>query len=278
VREVEADTFNDASLPTDRRSPARRVARVLVPPRLRPAVASVVRPLRYRGDAVHCTVCGGHFSRFLPHQDRPFALCPSCEALERHRLLVSYLRERTDLFTARLKVLHMAPEWCLQRVFRRIPSLDYVSADLDSPIAMDQVDLLDLPYAAGSFDVVICNHVLEHVDDDRRALDEIRRVLRPDGRAILMSPIDDACSSTIEDPSVNTPEQRHRVYGQHDHLRRYGRDFGERVAEQGFNVDTIRYVDQLGADQIEHEGLRRDGVLFAYDDIFICRPTAHAPG
>lgn len=270
----EPDTFNSSPFPADGLSLPRRAAHLLVPARFRPAVARVVRSLRYRGHEVHCTVCGGDFSRFLPLQERQFAACPRCGALERHRLLVTYLRDCTDLFRAKLSVLHMAPEWCLQRVLRRLPSLDYLSADLDSPIAMDHVDLLDLPYGAGSFDVVICSHVLEHVSDDRRALREIRRVLRHDGRAILMSPIDQACSSTIEDPSVTTPEQRHHIYGQHDHLRRYGRDFGERVAEQGFNVATIRYIDQLDDSRIKHEGLRRGGELFARDDIFICCPTA----
>jgi len=186
------------------------------------------------------------------------------------------MRERTDLFTGALRVLHVAPEWCLQRELQQLPNLDYVSADLDSPIAMDHVDLLDLPYDADSFDVVICNHVLEHVADDRRGLDEIRRVLRDDGRAIIMSPIDGATASTVEDEHVDTPEERLRVYWQRDHMRRYGRDFADRVAAQGFSVETITYIDHFDATQIERQGLRRESALFSDDDIFVCRPAAAA--
>jgi len=264
------------AIPDDHPSLARRAARAVVPGRLRPELLSVVRPLRYRGHAVHCACCGGDFARLIPHQNRTFAKCPRCGALERHRLLVSYLREHTDLFTARLDVLHVAPEWCLQRELRRQPNLRYVSGDLDSPLAMDQIDLLDLPYGAESFDVVICNHVLEHVDDDRRALLEIRRVLRPSGRAIIMSPIDGASSVTLEDPSVETPDERLRVYWQRDHMRRYGVDFADRVANCGFDVETIHHIDQFDEHEITRQGLRRESALFSDDDIFLCRAAVAA--
>lgn len=262
------------SIPDDRSSLPRRAARSLVPARLRPELASIVRPLRYKGDAAHCACCGGDFARFVPHQNRPFAKCPRCGALERHRLLVSYLREHTDLFTARLDVLHVAPEWCLQRELRRQPNLNYVSGDLDSPLAMDRIDLLDLPYGAETFDVVICNHVLEHVDDDRRALREMRRILRPGGRAVIMSPIDAASSVTEEDSSIQTPEERLRVYWQRDHMRRYGGDFADRVAECGFDVETIHHIDQFDESEIGRQGLRRESALFSDDDIFLCTATA----
>jgi SAM-dependent methyltransferase len=263
-----------ATIPDDQPSLARRAARTVVPGRLRPEFLSLVRPLRYRGHAVHCACCGGDFARFIPHQNRPFAKCPRCGALERHRLLVSYLRERTDLFTAKLDVLHVAPEWCLQRELRRQPNLRYLSGDLDSPLAMDKIDLLDLPYRAGAFDVVICNHVLEHVDDDRRALLEIRRILRLGGRAIILSPIDGASPVTVEDPRVTTPEERLRVYWQRDHVRRYGADFADRVADCGFDVETIHHIDRFDEHEVNRQGLRRESALFADDDIFLCRAAA----
>jgi SAM-dependent methyltransferase len=264
------------TIPDDQSSLPRRAARALVPGRLRPELLSIVRPLRYKGDAAHCACCGGDFARFIPHQNRPFAKCPRCGALERHRLLVSYLREHTDLFTARLDVLHVAPEWCLQRELRRQLNLKYVSGDLDSPLAMDRIDLLDLPYAAETFDVVICNHVLEHVDDDRRALKEIRRVLRPDGRAVIMSPIDGTSSASVEDPRINTPEERLSVYWQRDHMRRYGTDFADRVAECGFDVETIHHIDQFDEPEVDRQGLRRESTLFSDDDVFLCRAAASA--
>jgi SAM-dependent methyltransferase len=276
VAQAKPDVRVAAAVPDDQPSLARRVARSFVPARLRPATLSVVRPLAYRGHAVHCACCDGDFSRFIPHQRRPFAKCPRCGALERHRLLVSYMRERTDLFSAELRMLHFAPEWCLQRELRRLPNLDYVSADLASPLAMDHVDLCDLPYGTDSFDVVICNHVLEHVDDDQRGLAEIRRVLRDDGRAIIMSPIDDASEWTLEDASVTTPEERLRVYWQRDHVRRYGRDFADRIASEGFTVEQIRYIDQFEAGEIKRQGLLRESPLFSHDDIFICRGQPRA--
>jgi SAM-dependent methyltransferase len=260
-----------ATLTEERPADRPRVARLLVPGRLRPGIAGAVRSLRRRGHAVHCPCCGGDFDRFIAHRGRPFARCPRCGSLERHRLLIGFLRERPDLFASHASVLHIAPEYSLQRWLRRQENLSYRSADLDSPLAMDRVDLLAMPYADGSFEIVICNHVLEHVADDRVALREIRRVLAPGGCAIVMSPIDEQLSRTLEDPSVESPQARHLVFGQSDHLRRYGHDFAARVAAEGFAVDAIRYIDQLPPGEIPRLGLRRDGGPFHNDDIFICR-------
>jgi SAM-dependent methyltransferase len=267
--------FSATLIPDAKPSALRRALRAAVPGRARPMVAGTLRPLRYRGTAVRCPCCSSEFSRFIPHRGRPFAKCPRCGALERHRLLVGYLRDQTALFAQPLRVLHVAPEWCLLRELRRQPNLDYVTADLDSPLAEHHVDLLDLPFSDGSFDWVICNHVLEHVADDRTALQEIRRVLRPGGVAILMSPIDTDCRATVEDPSIVSPEERHRIYGQRDHLRRYGRDFAARVAEQNFEVTGVSYLDQLDHDQVERQGLRRQHELFSDEEIFVCRATDH---
>jgi SAM-dependent methyltransferase len=253
-----------------------RLSSSLTPSRVRPQLVGAIRSLHRRGDAVQCPVCDGAFDRFIAHRRRAFARCPRCGSLERHRLLVGFLRERTDLFTARLRVLHVAPEYALQRRLRKLSNLSYRSADLDSPLAMDRIDLLDMSYPDGAFDVVICNHVLEHVADDRLALGEIRRVLVPGGRAILMSPIDVDLAATFEDPSVSTPAERDRVFGQSDHLRRYGRDFAERVAATGFAVEAVSYIDALDPAQIVRNGLRREGELFRDDDIFVCERSVDA--
>jgi SAM-dependent methyltransferase len=267
------DMYN--AVPLDERPPVPvRVARSLVPGRVRPGLAGAVRSLRHRGDAVHCPCCEGDFDSFTAHRGRPHAKCPRCGSLERHRLLISFLRRRTELFTARLSVLHIAPEYSLQRRLRQLENLDYRSADLDSPLAMDSVDLLDMPYPDGSFDVVICNHVLEHVADDRVALREIRRVLAPGRFAILMSPIDEQLAETLEDRTVTSASERHRVFGQSDHLRRYGRDFDERVTAEGFTVDAVRYIDKVCREDIDRQGLRRDSAVFSADDIFVCWRTS----
>jgi SAM-dependent methyltransferase len=240
---------------------------------MRPQVLGAVRAMRHRGDTVSCPCCDGTFDRFTPHRTRPFARCPRCGSLERHRLLIGFLRERTDLFTTELSVLHVAPEYAIQRRLRAQGNLRYRSADLESPLAMDKVDLLHMPYADGAFDVVMCNHVLEHVDDDRRALREMRRVLAPAGRAIIMSPIDEDLAETVEDPTVVTPQERDRVFGQSDHLRRYGRDFAQRVAAEGFDVQAISYIDSLSEQDIARRGLRRESELFTNDDVFVCTRT-----
>jgi SAM-dependent methyltransferase len=249
---------------------ARRTVRALIPARRRPQLAGAVRSLRYRGDSVRCPCCGGSFDRFCAHRERPEAKCPRCGSLERHRLLLTFLATRTDILERRLELLHVAPEHALLLTLSRQPSLSYRTVDLDSPLAQDHADLMALPYAAGSFDVVLCSHVLEHVSDDRLALAEIRRVLAPGGRAVLMSPIDERRAGTLEDEEVLTPADRARVFGQADHVRRYGRDFAGRVAECGFGVETVPYIDQLPAEDIRRTGLRRESELFERDDIFIC--------
>jgi SAM-dependent methyltransferase len=259
----------------DVRDPAiRRAARALLPARHRPAIVGALRALARRGDRVHCPCCDGDFDRFVRHRGRPHAKCPRCGALERHRLLWLYLTQRTDLLSRPLSLLHFAPEHAYRRRLSRMPGLRYVTADLDSPLAMHRCDIMDQPFADGSFDAVLCSHVLEHVEDDRRALAEIRRVLRPNGWAILMSPIDRRRDSTFEDAAIATPEERHRAFGQSDHVRLYGRDFAERVAATGFAVRTETYLERLDEETIARLGLRREqDDAFCDEDVFICVRT-----
>lgn len=264
----------------DEPSTQTRIARALVPARMRPRLFGAVRSARHRGHEVYCSCCENEFSGFIPHRGVASRRCPRCGSLERHRLLIDFLFKRTDMLEAPLSVLHVAPEYGLQRRLLRLRNISYRSADLDSPLAMDSVDLLNMPYPDGSFDVVLCSHVLEHVADDKLALREIRRVLVSGGRAIIMSPIDRDLPETFADPAVRAPDERHRVFGQSDHLRRYGRDFGARVAAEGFAVDVATHIDRFSADEIARQGLRRDSAsLFREDDIFVCVPTTDAdPG
>ena len=255
-------------------SKPRRMARALVPARVRPRLFGAVRSARHRGHEVYCSCCDTEFKSFIAHRGVVRRRCPRCGSLERHRLLIGFLRERTDLFQAPLSVLHVAPEYGLQLRLGCLSNLHYRSADLDSPLATDRVDLLKMPYPDGSFDVVICSHVLEHVADDGLALREIRRVLVSGGRAILMSPLDGELAETLEDPAVKTPAERHRVFGQSDHLRLYGRDFAARVSGAGFTVEIVSPIDRFSPEEIARQGLRRDGTTpFRDDDIFICRRT-----
>jgi SAM-dependent methyltransferase len=235
--------------------------------RLRPELLGRVRAARNRGDAVECPCCRGTFARFLSHRDRAGAKCPRCGALERHRVIWLYIQERTDLLTRRQSMLHVAPEYELQARLSRLAHLDYLSVDLDSPLAMEVADVTDFAYADDSFDVIFCNHVLEHVPDDRAALSELFRVLRPGGWAILLTPIDHDREATYEDPDVVTPEDRLREFGQEDHVRIYGRDYVARLEQAGFDVSVERFGEHLGEDVVRRFGLRRNGTI---EELFVC--------
>ncbi len=251
-----------------------KAAAVAIPRRYRPALRRTVRPFLHRGDAVACPCCGGTFSRFVAHRTRPHAKCPRCASLERHRLLQLYIMERTELPDGKLSVLHFAPELELQRYLRDRPNLTHRSADIDSPLADDKVDIVDLPYADASFDAVICLHVLEHIPDDAKAMSELHRVLVPGGKAIVMVPIDHRRETTLEDPSVTSEEDRARVFGQFDHVRLYGRDFGDRLVAAGFDVRVDAFLDELPPERVARLGLRRDQEQFGREDVYLCTKPA----
>ena len=161
-----------------------------------------LRPLIWRGDRVECPCCGGRFERFLPYWNRDFCRCPRCDSHERHRALWLYLRDRADLAGT---LLHLAPEAAIARHLRDRPGVDYVSADLDSPLAMLHFDIQDIPFRDGTFDAVLCGHVLTEVPDDRKAMREMARVLRPGGWAIVMAAVEPGRAQTYEDAGHHRP-------------------------------------------------------------------------
>ncbi|MFA9370405.1 MAG: class I SAM-dependent methyltransferase [Labilibaculum antarcticum] len=219
------------------------------------------------GDKVECPVCGGHFSKFLPYgytkvSGRDNALCPKCLSLERHRLMWMYLNEKTEFFTQELKVLHIAPEQCFYKRFRKLSNLDYTTADLESPIADVHFDVQEIPFAEASYDVVICNHVLEHVTDDQKAMSEIYRVLKPKGFAILQVPMDTENPLTMEDPTVTDPKERERLYRQKDHVRLYGLDYADKLSKVGFSVTQSQYAKEISSDLAEKYRLPMNEIFY----------------
>lgn len=227
----------------------------------------------YAGSRVNCPCCGRGFRKFLPAgiAGRENARCPGCGSLERNRQAMLYLREKTSLLTEICRVLHIAPEPSLQKLLKRTSSVESISLDLFSPIADIKGDVTNLPFKDQFFDAIICSHVLEHVYEDRKAMNEFFRVLKPSGFAILQIPVDLARDSTYEDSTVTLPADRERLFGQEDHVRVYGRDFTDRLQSSGFDV----VVDFFGAD-FEKSEYDRFG-LATDEPIYRCqKPTIHA--
>lgn len=226
-----------------------------------------ISSLLYRGNNVECPVCGSRFRKFLPYGHnivRENVLCPKCLSLERHRLMWLYLKNKTGFFTEKLKVLHVAPEQCFYSRFRKLKNLNYVTADLESPIADIKLDIQKMPFADNEFDVVICNHVLEHVEDDKKAISEIFRVLKTGGFAVMHVPMNLSMDRTYEDPSITDPKDREKHFRQKDHYRLYGRDFPERVKNAGFRITSGSYTDELGNEDIERYRIIKKELMLVY--------------
>ena len=220
----------------------------------------------YKGNKVECTVCGSQFRKFLPYgrlKSRSNALCPHCLALERHRLIWLYLKKKTDFFTRKAKMLHVAPELCFMDRFESLDNLDYITADFESPLAKVKMDIHDIPFEENSIDIIFCNHVLEHVADDIRALNEIKRVLKPGGWAILQVPFFHPLpKTTYEDKSITSPTEREKAFGQDDHVRMYGEDYAERLASVGFTVDEDKLINELSEEEIRRYALPENEFIY----------------
>jgi SAM-dependent methyltransferase len=240
--------------------------RRMTPARAGAAVRRRVVMLRHRGDEVFCPICGHRFDRFKDDWNRPNALCWRCGSAERHRMQWLVLNGPRGLLDGPRSMLHFAPEWALRHKLERLDGVRYITGDLN-PDGVDlrlDVTALDLPDQ--SFDAVLCSHVLEHVDDDRAAMRELARVTALGGWCLVMVPLDLSREATFEDAAITTPEGRARAFWQHDHVRLYAADIGDRLGNAGFDVERIQPERELGP-----ERLRRCRVN-ASDEIWLCRP------
>lgn len=224
-----------------------------------------------KGNNVECPVCDAKLTKFLPYGrlvSRPNALCPNCLALERHRLMALYMKQRTNFYIAGnsggvpLKVLHVAPEYCFIDRFEEMKNLEYITADIESPLAKVKMDIHDIPFEANTFDVAICNHVMEHVDDYHKAMSELYRVLKPNGWAIIQSPQDWTKAHTFEDPTITDPRERERVFWQNDHLRLFGRDYGRELEKAGFTVTEDDFVMKMSKDLVKRYSLPSEEIVY----------------
>jgi len=235
----------------------------LTPDPLKSLLERAWMKVRYFGLTRYCPICRTHLRSFKPFGlvPRTDALCPVCGSVERHRLVWLFFKRKTNLFdNSPKKMLHIAPERELDANLRKTPALDYLTADLNDPRAMVQMDITDIQYPDNSFDVIYCSHVLEHVPDDRKAIRHLNRVLKHTGWAVFVVPI--KVEKTIEDPSITDPADRERLFGQHDHVRRYGPDFSDRLAEAGFDVTTFSAADIATAKNITRLSLKDDKLFF----------------
>ena len=220
--------------------------------------------LFFQGSRFTDPIDGRSYRKFLPYgygTQRENALSPGTLSLERHRQMWLYLQNETDFFSKKYKVLHIAPEQEFLRRFRKMKNLDYTSADLFSPIVDVKADILDLPFDDESFDVVFCNHVLEHIQDDRKAMSELYRVLKRGGWGILQVPMKNSLPETYEDFSVTDPKERKRLFGQYDHVRWYGMDYFGRLESVGFRVDVNFYSRTFSEAERKKYGLMENEIL-----------------
>ena len=227
--------------------------------------------LAYRGRGRECPVCGSRYRRFMPYgyvTSREDALCPHCLSLERHRMIWLWLKESSNLFEGYPRLLHIAPEVSLMRHFKRHyrDNKSYITADLESPLADLHFDVQSIPLEDEYIDVIICNHLLEHVEDDRRAMAELYRILKKGGWGIMLVPEDRSRARTFEDDTITDPEERTRIFGQYDHRRIYARDYDKRLAEAGFRVERIAYAERLSDEQRQRYAIGHDDLVVVYKD------------
>ena len=260
------------------------VIKELIPQKHLPYILDLYRIIRYCllfplyvGNKCECPFCKHHLLKFLPEGLNAPALkknnvagggyrlnvvCPACYSSDRERLVYLYLKNKTDVFSKNLKLLHIAPERSLQKVFMSHKNIDYISGDLDSPFAMKKIDITNIKYEDNSFDVIICNHVLEHIIDDQLAMSELYRVLKPGGWAILQVPISLTLSKTYENSKAVTMSDRIQEFGQNNHVRIYGQDYKNRLKKAGFSVRTYSFVDEFGKSEIIRYGINKDELVY----------------
>jgi SAM-dependent methyltransferase len=229
----------------------------------------VVRPLLallLKGSRFTDPIDGKSFRMFLPYgygNQRNNVLSPSTLSLERHRLLWLYLQNETDFFTSKTKksVLHFAPEQEFYKRFKKQSNIAYTTTDLLSPLADVKADICNLPFEDNRYDIIFCNHVLEHIPDDTKAMQELYRVLKPGGMGIFQIPQDLSRTITFSDDSIVDQKERAKIFGQYDHVRVYGRDYFEKLRSIGFKVIEEDYTNKIPADQVERYCLAKGEII-----------------
>lgn len=231
-------------------------------------------------DNYTCPYCEERFASFVPWSDiydfpqhtfemfnKSTAICPHCEAIDRERLYRIYFERETEALSGLYSILHIAPERNLRQfIAKHIPNEKYICGDLyPTDPSILKMDATQLPFESNSFDVVICSHVLEHIPDDKAAMKEFYRVLRPGGWGIMQVPIAVDLLETYEDWTIKTPEERKVAFGQIDHVRIYGQDYVDRLQKVGFKVEKFNLAKKYGLSEAHQYGLSEN------DNVYIIR-------
>jgi len=227
----------------------------------------IIRPfleIFLKGDTFTDPIDGKSFKSFLPYgygNQRNNVLSPSTLSLERHRLLWLYLKNETNFFSAEKKMLHFAPEQAFYKRFKKMKNLEYVTTDLNSPLADVKADICNLPFKDNEFDMILCNHVLEHIPDDTKAMQELYRVLKVGGMGVFQIPQDVNRDKTFEDHSITDKKERAKIFGQYDHVRIYGLDYFDKLRSIGFQVDEVDYTSKLSEENITRYCLAKGEII-----------------
>ena len=204
--------------------------------------------LYFKGNQFTDPIDGSSYRKFLSYgyqNLRENALCPGTLSLERHRLLWLYLTRKTNFLNQSLKVLHIAPEQVFYTKFKAIKDWEYTTTDLHSPLADIKADICALPFNNDQYDLIFCNHVLEHIPDDKKAMEELYRVLKKGGTLIAQVPLNEELDETFEDDTITDKKERTRIFGQYDHVRVYGKDYYTRLNTVGFESKGITFINTM---------------------------------
>lgn len=225
----------------------------------------------FRGHQFEDPIDGSQYRKFLPYgygeQLRKNALCPGTLSLERHRLLWLYLTRETDFINQSLKVLHLAPEQVFYHRFKKFHHWDYTTADLCSPLADIKADICDLPFENDTYDLILCNHVLEHIPEDQKAMSELYRVLKKGGTLIAQVPLEKQRLKTFEDERIKGRKARTKAFGQYDHVRIYGKDYYSRLENVGFKTKAFDLISKLKPAEIISFGLQKEKIPVAVKNL-----------
>jgi len=218
----------------------------------------------FKGKRFTDPIDGRSYRKFLSYgygKQRKNALSPGTLSLERHRQMWLYLQRETDFFLKKYKVLHIAPEQEFLIRFKKQKNIEYITMDLYSPIVDIKANILKIPFEDNTFDVIFCNHVLEHIEDDKKAMLELYRVMKNGGWGIFQVPIKNGLEKTYEDFSITDPKDRKKHFGQYDHVRWYGRDYFDRLRSVGFEVEINFYSKKLSKEEIKRFALIENEIL-----------------